>query len=182
MFPPSISLALVVFACCFTSTTVAQDWPQWMGPNRDGHFSASDLVESIPEDGLPVKWRTPINAGYSGPAVQGKRVFISDYRRTLGEFVETPDTPDKSSSLQGFERILCLDATTGEKLWEHEYERNLDIAYPVGSRATPTVKDDLVVMLGAQGDLTVLDAIHGTVKWKLEIPKKTTLLAERHQK
>ncbi len=156
-----------VILSALQSTVWADDWPHWMGPDRDGTYHETGLVEVIPDGGLPIRWRTPIHGGYAGPAVHAGKVFVTDYRRTAGEFIETPGDKPK---LQGFERLLCLDAETGKQVWQHEYACNYEISYPAGPRATPTIRDGLVVMLGAQGDLTVLSEVDGSVKWHVNLP------------
>ena len=35
----------------FTLPLSAADWPQWMGPNRDGVWPETGIVEKFPEDG-----------------------------------------------------------------------------------------------------------------------------------
>ena len=60
-------------------TCHADDWPQWMGPNRDNIWRESGIIENFPENGPKVLWRTPIAGGYSGPAVANGKVFITDY-------------------------------------------------------------------------------------------------------
>ncbi len=162
-------IALAVLLIAFCTSSRADDWPQWMGPDRDGTYGEDGLVDSIPEGGLPIRWRVSIHGGYAGPAVHGGRVFVADYRRTAGEFVETPSDKPK---LEGFERLLCLNAANGETMWQHEYPCSYEISYPAGPRATPTVVDGLVVMLGAQGDLTVLSETDGSVRWHINLPKQ----------
>ncbi|MCA9136893.1 MAG: PQQ-like beta-propeller repeat protein [Planctomycetales bacterium] len=155
---------ICVVICFFVSgDCFADDWPQWMGPSRDGVYNEAGIVDSIPETGLPIKWRAPVNGGYSGPAVVGQRVFLMDYRRTKGDLVEQPDAKPE---LEGFERIVCFDAQTGKQVWQHEYQCSYRISYPAGPRATPTVIDGLVVTLGAQGDLVVLSSTDGQLKWQ----------------
>ena len=166
-------LALVsptLLLACFASTLVeADDWPQWMGPTRDGVYRESGIVDAIPEHGLPVKWRTPVHGGYAGPAVVGERIYLMDYQRTAGELIETPgDRPE----LSGIERVFSIDAKTGEEVWSHEYECHYEISFPAGPRVTPTVVDGLVFALGAEGDLTVLSADTGEVKWHVNIPQE----------
>jgi hypothetical protein len=55
------------------------DWPQWLGPQRDSVWREDGIVQRIPENGLPVLWRTKIGLGYSGPAVADGRVYLMDY-------------------------------------------------------------------------------------------------------
>ena len=53
----------------------ADDWPQWRGPMRDGVWREDGVLEQFPPEGPPVRWRTPVGPGFSGPAVAGGQVF-----------------------------------------------------------------------------------------------------------
>jgi outer membrane protein assembly factor BamB len=145
----------------------ADDWPQWMGPNRDDVWAETGIVEKFPAGGPRVLWRKPINGGFAGPAVAGGKVFVTDYVKASGD---ARPAPTKRNELQGKERVLCLDAKTGEEIWKHEYECNYTISYPAGPRCTPTVDGDRVFTLGAMGDLLCLDAAKGTVIWSKNLP------------
>ena len=59
-----------------TGQIFADDWPQWLGPRRDSVWREKGLVAQFPADGLKVKWRVPVELGYSGPAVADGRVFM----------------------------------------------------------------------------------------------------------
>ena len=159
------SLAVSV---CLWSSVRADDWPQWLGPKRDSVWRESGIVELFPENKLPVKWRVPINGGYSGPAVAGGKVFVTDYLKTAGNAV---NNPGERPELKGKERVLCLDAATGKELWKHEYDCPYAISYPAGPRATPTVADGKVYVLGAEGNLHCLSADNGEVVWSKELKK-----------
>lgn len=141
----------------------AEDWPQWRGTQRDGVWRETGVIESIPEQGLPVKWRVPVAAGYSGPAVADGRVFLTDYVRETGDAKNDPGT---RAELQGQERVLCFDAESGRPLWQHAYPCAYKISYPSGPRATPTVVDGKVYTLGAEGHLLCLTAETGKVLWQ----------------
>lgn len=147
----------------------ADDWPQWMGPNRDGKYHESGIVESIPPSGLKVNWRVPIAKGYSGPAVADGRVFVTDYVMESGKITNNPGGRDE---LTGMERILCFDASTGEELWKVGYERPYKLSYPSGPRATPTVDGDRVYVLGAEGDLLCLSVDVGDVIWRKQLAEE----------
>src|SRR5262249_25618109 len=73
--------------------------------------------------------------------------------------------------IPGKERVLCLDAATGEEVWKHEYDRPYTIHYGSGPRATPTVKGGKVYALGAMGDLLCLDARTGKPVWHKDLMK-----------
>lgn len=155
--------AFVLAAVLLPISGIAQDWPGWMGEDRDGVYSGSDVVDEIPAGGLTVKWRTPIAGGYAGPAVADGRVFVFDYVRTSGDVVNDPGT---RATLTGKERLLALDEKSGEKIWTHEYDCPYSISYPAGPRCTPTVDGDRVYILGAEGDLRCLDVASGNPIWK----------------
>ncbi len=146
----------------------AADWPQWMGPNRDDVWAETGIIDKFPAGGLKPLWRKPIGGGFSGPAVAHGMVFVADYLRTSGD--DKPD-PSTRNDLKGKERVLCLDAKTGNELWKYEYDCSYAISYPAGPRCTPTVGDGKAYFLGAMGDLTCLDAAKGTVFWSKNLPK-----------
>ncbi len=156
------SAALLAIPC----PSLAEDWPQWMGPNRDGRWNEAGVVETLPEGGPKVLWRAEVAGGYSGPAVAKGRVYLTDYVRTAGEPV---NDPSGRPELSGQERVLCFDAKTGRQLWKHEYDCPYNISYPAGPRATPTVADGKVYTLGAEGDLLCLDAEKGNVLWQKQL-------------
>lgn len=151
-----------------TSSVRADDWPQWLGPKRDSVWRETGLVEVFPENKLPVKWRVPIAGGYSGPAVAGGKVFVTDFAKESGkEF----NNPGQRAELKGKERVHCLDAATGKELWKYEYDCPYAISYPAGPRATPTIADGKVYVLGAEGNLHCLSADSGKVVWEKELKK-----------
>ncbi|MCA9214967.1 MAG: PQQ-like beta-propeller repeat protein [Planctomycetales bacterium] len=153
--------ALVVFGV--SCSLCADDWPRWLGKNGDSIWRESGIVESIPDDGLVIKWKTPIAGGYAGPAVVGDHVYVTDYVRKSGD---SANDPSVRNELQGSERVLCLDAKTGEEIWKHEYDCPYKISYPAGPRATPTVDGDRVYTLGAHGHLYCLERSSGEIVWK----------------
>lgn len=151
-----------------SSLAMADDWPQWMGPHRDDVYHESGVINSIPEDGLKVKWRVPIAGGYAGPAVANGRVFVTDY---LADSVEVSNNPGQRQERKGKERVLAFDAETGKQLWTYEYERPYSISYAVGPRCTPTIDGELLYWIGAEGDLVCLKAENGQVVWKRSLSK-----------
>lgn len=155
--------AIVAFGVLSTSQLLrADDWPQWMGPTRDGVWHEKGIVDSFPKDGPKKLWSVPVKYGYAGPAVAGGYVYVPDYDVTEGEIKNSPSAKTK---LKGNERLLCLDAKTGNELWKHQYECNYEVSYPSGPRCTPTVDGDRVYTLGAMGDLYCVDAKSGKPIW-----------------
>ncbi|GIW99014.1 MAG: hypothetical protein KatS3mg111_2347 [Pirellulaceae bacterium] len=158
-----------VMALGVVDSCAADDWPQWMGPQRDGVYRETGVVEQIPEEGLPVLWRQPVSHGYSGPAVAAGKVLVTDY---VVEHGEIRNDPSNRHRVHGKERVLCLEAASGEVLWTVEYERPYQISYPNGPRATPTVDGKNVYVLGAEGDLLCLHLDDGHLIWKTSLPQQ----------
>jgi outer membrane protein assembly factor BamB len=143
----------------------ADDWPQWMGPNRDAVWHETGIVEKFPEGGPKKLWSAPIGGGFAGPAVAAGKVYVFD--RQLAEGGARPKSDfDSSTTIPGTERVLCLDAKTGKELWKHEYDCPYQVSYASGPRCTPTVAGGKVYALGTMGDLHCLDADKGGVVWK----------------
>ncbi len=151
----------------------ADDWPQWLGPQRDSVWREKGIVTDFPSAGLPVKWRTPVGLGYAGPAVADGKLFVMDYQSSQGTIENAPGT---RITLTGQERVLCFDIATGRELWKHAYERAYGISYPSGPRCTPTVDGAKLYTLGAEGDLLCLETATGRVVWSkvLNTEYKTT--------
>ena len=165
-----MKLQLAVLATLvFTTGVRADDWPQWMGPKRDNVWREEGILEKFPEGGPKKLWSTPLAGGYSGPAVAGDRVYVTDYVKKKGETDEGNFDRDPTS---GIERVFCLDAGTGKEIWKHEYPVNYAISYPYGPRATPTVDGDFVYTLGAEGKLIAFNSKDGKIVWSKELKEE----------
>ncbi|MFO0825228.1 MAG: PQQ-binding-like beta-propeller repeat protein [Gemmataceae bacterium] len=167
-----IRTATVLFGFALSlSSAAGSDWPQWMGPNRDGVWPETGILQAFPKEGPKVLWRTPISSGYSGPAVASGKVFVAD--RVLSKGAMNPADPfDTKTRVNSTERVLCLDAKTGLEQWKHEYDCPYQISYPNGPRCTPCVSEGRVFALGAMGDLFCLAADTGKVHWSKNFPKE----------
>lgn len=134
--------------------TVAEEWPQWRGPRRDGVWQESGLIQSFVGAEIPRRWTAAIGAGYSGPTVADGRVLVMD---RIAEPEET-------------ERIHCFDAQTGDRLWSHAYPCSYDgISYTAGPRASVTIDDDRCYAIGATGHLHCLGTANGQVHWQRDL-------------
>jgi outer membrane protein assembly factor BamB len=139
----------------------ADDWPQWRGPNRDGVWNETGIMETFPPGGLKISWRAPVGRGWSSPVVAQGRVYVTDVELT-------PPT--------GRERVLCFDEANGKLLWSHPYA----VGYPDwafdpnagGPRATPILRGGRLFTLGALGHLFCLDAVKGEVVWEKSLAKE----------
>lgn len=164
-------LSLLAFALLLVSGGVrpplasADDWPQWMGPKRDNVWREDGILDKFPAGGPKVVWRTPIAAGFAGPAVANGKVYVT--ARILAKGAANPDDPfDTKNKINSTERVLCLDQKTGKEVWKHDYECPYQISYPSGPRCTPTVHEGKVYTLGAMGHLFCFEADSGKIVWQ----------------
>lgn len=137
----------------FVNPSVADDWPSWRGPNRDGICAETGLLKEWPSEGPPLAWKTTgLGEGYSGPAIVGNVLY------TMG-------------NADGKEWVLALDCTKqGKKVWATPIGlvRSEGGGYP-GPRSTPTIDGDRLYTLGAAGDLVCLDAASGRRIWQHDL-------------
>ena len=149
---------------------LGDDWPQWLGPNRDSVWRETGILEKFPEGGPKVLWRTAIGAGYTGPSVAGGKVYLTD--RKLAEGAKNPSNAFDRSVVPGSERVICLNETDGKEVWKYEYDCPYSISYGAGPRVTPLVSGGKVYSLGAEGNLMCLDAGTGKLLWAHEFKKE----------
>ena len=97
--------AAALLALSLPSGLLADDWPEWRGPARDGRSAEKNL----PERWAPL-WKAPYG-GRSGAIVMGEHVYLQN-------------GAGKGGALQ--ERVVCLDADTGKVLWEQNVQRLLE--------------------------------------------------------
>ncbi len=76
----------------------AQDWPQILGPNRNGIYTGPEIVASFPRTGPPSLWTRDVGAGFAGPAVAGDRLILF-HRVNNRETVEAMDAPHRQDDL-----------------------------------------------------------------------------------
>src|SRR3954469_3140358 len=142
---------------------LADDWPQYLGPKRDGVWRETGILDKFPVGGPNVRWRQKCGMGYAGPAVTQGKVFLPD--RVLGDGAANPDNPFAKSSVTGTDRLLCLDEKTGDLVWKVEHPVEYRVSYAAGPRCTPTVDGDLVFWLDTMGDLFALETATGKKIW-----------------
>jgi outer membrane protein assembly factor BamB len=143
------SLALCgVLAIAFGAQSATTDWPQYLGPERNGIYHGPALAESWGSDGPRVVWKKSIGAGLSGPVVAQGRVIL---------FHRVGDR----------EVVDAFDALTGAPKWTYGYPTAYkdDFGFDEGPRAVPVVADGVVYTFGAEGQLHAVSLATGTRLW-----------------
>jgi outer membrane protein assembly factor BamB len=163
MIPRSLISALTVTT--LGAACLADDWPQWRGPGRDGVWREPGILAAFPPEGAKVLWRMEAGSGWASPVVAGGRVFLSD---------------SELKDAKARERLRCFDVTNGKLLWTYAY----DVSYPdwafgadqnAGPTATPVIVDEKVYMLGGSGEVACLAQATGEVLWQNQLGKLHTV-------
>lgn len=143
---------LLLIVLIIPAPATAADWPQFLGPNRDGHSNETGLVREWPKDGPVKAWQCDIGIGYSGPAVAAGKLILF-HRAGDDEVAE------------------CLDAKSGKKLWKQSHPTGYvdDLGKGDGPRATPVIAGDHVYTLGAEGRLTCRELATGKQTWDRDL-------------
>ena len=134
-----------------TPGVFSKDYPQFLGPHRNGTVQGIKLARNWSERPPQLLWRQPIGAGWSAFAVVGSSAITQEQR---GEY----------------EMVVCYDLKSGREQWSHsDHDRYEATPAGVGPRATPTIVGDRVYTLGATGILNCLDLATGERIWSEDI-------------
>jgi len=148
-------LALLVMTLAVGVPAIATDWPQFLGPNRNGTYAGPPLLEAWGPSGPKVVWRKQVGQAFAGPVEVQSRVLL--FHRVGNEEV-----------------LESLDAKTGASMWRYAYPTNYrdDFGFDEGPRAVPVVADGIVYTFGAQGQLHAVDLAKGTRIWSEDTMKR----------
>jgi outer membrane protein assembly factor BamB len=143
-----LALLLVLPAALLPGAARGGDWPQILGPARNGAADGEALPQKLPAGGPPLVWKYAVGAGYAGPVVSGKTAVI--FHR-----------------VGNVERIEALEANSGKPLWKADFPVTGDggIDPDNGPRASPLIHAGRVYVLGVGGDLHCVELAGGRKVW-----------------
>ncbi|NBW96626.1 MAG: serine/threonine protein kinase [Planctomycetia bacterium] len=160
-------VATVLATCLMADAARAGDWPDWRGPQQDRRYEGPPLVTAFdPGQGTNVLWRNEEAGGISTPVIMGGRLFTLVRHK--------PGTTEEA------EKVLCLDAATGEKLWENVFNVYLsDVpAERVGwSAVVADPAGGTVFAHGVCGAFTAIDATTGKTRWQRSLHEEFGFLS-----
>ena len=133
-------------------TSLAIDWPQWRGPNRDGVNPEKNLLEKWPEGGPKLLWRAiGVGDGFSSVATSDGVLYpLGDLRYACYLFALDPK---------------------GKQLWKGRVGLPGGHRKYPGPRSTPTITGGKVYVLGQQGDLVCFDIKSKKETWRGNLAK-----------
>jgi outer membrane protein assembly factor BamB len=146
------TLALLI-STLSSALVSAADWPQFLGPNRNGISTETGLIETWPEGGPKEVWRVAGGVGMSGLAIKEGKLLTLVQR-------------------DGQQWVVALEAKTGKELWHtplgSEYENQMGN----GPRATPTISGDRAFVFSGEGNLAAIGLEGGKLLWSHNVVKE----------
>ena len=142
----SVSALLVVL---LSSLAPADEWPGFLGANRDGISWETGLIDAIPADGPKAIWRVPGGVGMSAVAV-ADGLAITTWNDA------------------GQQWLVALDAATGNETWKTPLGPAYENAMGNGPRATPTIAGERVFAFSGEGILVAVSRTDGTILWQVD--------------
>jgi len=147
-----LPVLVIMVALSARGGMAATDWPQFLGPTRNGVYGGVDACDGWSTNGPLVVWQRAVGHGFSGPVVAGGKLVLI-HRLTNNETVE------------------CLDARTGSTIWSFAYPTGYqdEFGFDDGPRATPSIAGGQVFTFGAEGKLHCLDLGSGKKLWSVDV-------------
>ena len=127
-----------------------EDWSWFLGPNRNGVSSEKGIRTDWEADPPEVLWKWPLGTSYGIGTT------------TLGRYLQFDRRSNEAV-------VNCLNAETGEELWEYTYASTyVDLyGYDGGPRCSPIIDEHRVYVYGAEGELHCLNLRDGSLLWKV---------------
>jgi outer membrane protein assembly factor BamB len=144
-----IGTLLAVLWAVGLNVASAGDWPQILGPDRNGIARDESLAGRWPKDGPDTVWQRPVGSGFSAISIAGGRAVLF-HRKGREEIAE------------------ALDTKTGKTIWSQSFPATYVPSFTSdsGPRATPLIRDGRVYLYGAQAAIYCLDMSDGKVLWQ----------------
>jgi len=137
-----------------SQSLLAEDWPQWRGPERDGISRENGLLESWPPEGPTQVWQIQnLGSGYGSVSIRDDRIFVLGVKG-------------------GDSTLFSLTRAYGKLLWSHPLGNSLDHGRGDGPRSTPTLDQNRVYALAENGELACVDFEGGSTIWQRNILKE----------
>lgn len=146
-------LGVVLFALVhYGRPTVAADWPQILGPRRDGVAVGERLAENWSQEPPSVAWKQPVGEGHAGVAVADGHVVL--FHRQQADVV-----------------VTTLDAESGRLFWEKRFPTHYRGSFisDSGPRAVPVISGQRIFLYGADAQLKCLSLASGKVHWSRDL-------------
>jgi outer membrane protein assembly factor BamB len=155
--PTAFGRAVIALSwAVLTSSVIADDWPQWQGPDRNAISKETGLLKEWPKDGPPLAWKiTGLGGGDSAPSIAAGRIY--------------------GMANRGQDEVVwALSEADGKTVWVSR----LGPAFAQrpsqgreGPSCTPTVDGDRLYVEGMGGEVSCLQVSDGKVIWQRSLTR-----------
>ncbi len=144
--------SVLILMAIFTGSGYGQEWPQFLGPERNSISPETGILRSWPETGPEILWTANVGRGYGGPVIKEGKVYLLDRDDEKGDIMR------------------CFDFNDGKELWSFSYDAPGTVSFP-GSRSVPAIDGDRIYSCGQNGDLYCIDINTHKPLWNKNIMK-----------
>jgi len=125
---------------------------QWRGPDRNGIYPETSLLEEWPENGPEMILKVEdLGTGYSSPIFSNGIIYITGRK--------------------GDRDYLSAVDINGNLVYQVSYGQAWDQTYPE-SRCTPTLDGDRIYVVSGKGEIVCLNATNGEKVWSVNAHEK----------
>ena len=151
-----------VLVCLSPAVSLADDWPQFRGPNCSGVSRSTRPLPVQFSATEHVRWSVQLGEGVCSPTVVAGHVYST---------AMVGDKPDDRRFV-----VFCFDAATGERVWQRTMPIGPKPLPPINevnshASATPAADAERVYVYAARFGLMALDAHSGETVWQLPLPE-----------
>ena len=141
----------VLFALLFSANAYAEDWPNWLGPNRDSTTTGEGFDPAFAKGGADIKWTAKIGIGFTAVTVADGQAYTAGWK-------------------DGKTTFYAFDAKTGEKAWSHTAPTGKYADFNIGgTRGSAAVDGDKVYFINADGKMFCFNTDGGSIAWEKDL-------------
>lgn len=149
-----LSLTFPTLLTLFLGPALAEDWPQWLGPDRIGVSKETGWSQDWPKAGLETLWTFEAGIGFTPPSIMDGLLVTLGYE-------------------EGNDVVYCLHPESGEQVWTFSYPCEVhDYNHDGGPAAAPAIDGDRVYTYSRDGELFCFELRTGNVIWREQLHKK----------
>jgi outer membrane protein assembly factor BamB len=142
------SVLIVLFICSISS---GQKPTKWRGPEANGIYPDTDLLEEWPANGPQINWHyDELGEGFSSPVFKDEKIYLT--------------------GMEGSEGFVYVLSEKGLLQNKFSYGTEFSQSYP-GSRSSPTIVGDFLYMLSGHGKLVCMLTTSGEILWSKDLFK-----------
>ncbi|MBN2376066.1 MAG: PQQ-binding-like beta-propeller repeat protein [Sedimentisphaerales bacterium] len=148
MISSKVVWVIILIMISGAAPTLAADWPQFRGPNRDGKSAETSLLKSWPDGGPKSLWSIDgLGIGFSSTSIADGTVYVTGMVNNRG--------------------ILFAYDLDGKLKWKTDYGPEWTKSYK-GARTTPTIEGDFAYLISGNGRVVCFETKGGKIKWQFE--------------